>query len=85
LFAVDAPPKVRYERIKERKSETDQVSYEQFIQNEDREMHATDPNKQNISKVVEEADFVFQNDGTIEELHEEVEKVLDQLAVGSRQ
>ena len=50
LFAVDADRKVRYERITERKSETDSVSYETFVANEEREMNNADPNKQNLGE-----------------------------------
>ncbi len=39
LFAVDALPELRYERITIRNSETDQISYDTFLANEAREMH----------------------------------------------
>ena len=79
LFAVDANQRIRYERIHLRGSETDHVSFETFQANEEREMTATDPNKQNLGECIKQADFVFMNDGSIEELHAEVEKVLQQL------
>ena len=81
LFAVDADRKIRYERIYLRGSETDHVSFETFVANEEREMTATDPNKQNLGECIKQADFVFMNDGTIAELHQQVEKVLTQLHV----
>ena len=80
LFAVDADQKTRYQRIIERKSETDAVSYETFIANEEREMNSDDPNKQNIAACIKEANFVFKNDGTIEDLHKKVEEVLDNIS-----
>jgi len=76
LFAVDADPKIRYSRIKQRASETDKVSFETFIKNEQREMSSDDPNKQNLGKCIQRADFVFKNDMTIEELIFQVEIVL---------
>lgn len=81
LFAVDADPKLRFERIKKRASETDQIDFETFIQNEKREMESTDPNKQNIGKVVEMADFVFENNGHISDLEGKVEEVLGKLQI----
>ncbi len=81
LFAVDADQHLRYERIHLRGSETDHVSFETFVANEEREMTATDPNKQNLGECIKQADFVFMNDGTIAELHHQVEKVLTQLHV----
>ena len=81
LFAVDADRKIRYDRIYLRGSETDHVSFETFVANEEREMTATDPNKQNLGECIKQADFVFMNNGSIAELHQQVEKVLTQLHV----
>jgi len=79
LFAVDCDPKIRYERIVERASETDKVDFETFLENENREMTADDPNKQNLKKCIQMADFVFDNSGTVEQLFANVEKVLGNL------
>jgi len=79
LFAVDADPKIRFERIKLRKSETDHIDFETFQENERRELTSTDPNKQNLSKCREMADFIFMNDGSMEDLFQEVQKVLNQI------
>ena len=79
LFAVDANPSKRFERIKLRKSETDNISFDTFVANEKREMTSTDPNKQNLQKCREMADFVFINDGLIEDLHFQTEKVLNKI------
>ncbi|HPE34393.1 MAG TPA: AAA family ATPase [Bacteroidales bacterium] len=79
LFAVDAPPMLRYERIKKRNSETDNISFETFIQNEQREMTTTDPNKQNLKKCIQMADFIFDNSGTIADLRHQVEEVIQQI------
>lgn len=78
LFAVDADPKIRYERIIGRGSETDHVSFETFIENEQREMSSTDPNHQNVGRCMQLADFVFNNDGDFEKLYQQVEKALAQ-------
>lgn len=79
LFAVDADPKVRYERIFARNSETDEIDFETFLENEKREMDADDPNKQNLRRCIEMADFVFQNEGSIEVLNQKIEKVLEKI------
>lgn len=76
LFAVDADPKIRFERIKLRNSETDHIDFDTFIANEKREMTAIDPNKQNLKKCGEMADFIFLNDGSRTDLFEAVEKVI---------
>jgi dephospho-CoA kinase len=79
LFAVDAAPGIRYQRIQLRASETDHITYEEFIANEAREMTATDPNKQNLQQCIERADYLFTNNGTIEELTNQVEVVLKKI------
>lgn len=79
LFAIDADPHVRYKRIVQRNSETDQVSFDEFLANEKREMQSADPNKQNLLKCREMADFIINNDGSIEELNHQVLKILEQI------
>jgi len=79
LFAVDAQPRLRYERISIRNSETDHISFETFIMNEKREMDSDDPNHQNIRKCMEAADYLFNNEGTVSELEASVEKTLKDI------
>jgi len=79
LFAIDAPSALRYQRIMMRKSETDNITYETFLLNEKREMDTNDPNKQNLRKCIEMADFVFDNSATLEKLHNEIEMVLNKI------
>ena len=79
LFAVDADQEVRYQRIRERKSETDSVSFETFVANEAREMNSDDPNKQNLAACIKEANFLFVNDGSIDDLHKKVEEVFNEI------
>ena len=81
LFAVDANSKVRFARIVSRKSSTDNVDFETFIENEKREMTSTDPNKQNLSKCIENADYVFNNDGDLGDLHQQIDQVLKELNI----
>ena len=69
LLAVDAEPHLRYERIVVRNSETDQISFDTFVANEKREMTSTDPNKQNLSECIKQADYVILNDHDIPTLH----------------
>ncbi|MEA3504232.1 MAG: AAA family ATPase [Bacteroidota bacterium] len=76
LFAVDADKQTRYKRITARKSETDNISFETFIANEEREMNSNDPNKQNLRKCIKMADYIFNNDSTIKELNTKVEETL---------
>lgn len=77
LISVDADQKSRYERIKARQNESDHVSFEKFVEQEDREMNSTDPTKQNIHAVIEMADIKLENNGTIEELENALEQELE--------
>jgi dephospho-CoA kinase len=79
LFAVNADPRIRYERITIRQSETDQIPFAIFLENEAREMDATDPNKQNLGKCMAAADFLFQNNGSKEDLILQVENTLQEI------
>lgn len=79
LIAVDAKPEIRYKRIQQRQSETDKISYETFLANEKREMHTSDPNKQNLSACIALADFVVNNNGNIEELQKQTEEILNKI------
>ena len=79
LLAVDADARLRYQRIRLRHSETDLVSYEEFIANEQREMHNTDPNKQNLSRCISMADFTLNNNADIARLHAQIEQILIQI------
>jgi len=77
LLAIDADQKKRYERIATRNSETDRISFEKFKSDEQREMYSTDPNKQNLSACMKMADKIILNNGSVEDLAEEVEKIIN--------
>jgi dephospho-CoA kinase len=79
LFAVDADPEIRYKRIKARQSETDQVSFDIFLENEKREYISDDPNKQNLKKCIELADFLLINNKTIKQLNNQIKATLKEI------
>lgn len=76
LWAVDADIKKRYERITRRLSETDRVSFDKFVADEQREWDNADPSKQNLKAVIAMADVVLTNDVSPEELFAQVEGAL---------
>lgn len=79
LLAVDADAKLRYQRINLRKSETDNISFEEFVANEKREMQNDDPNKQNLKNCIEMADYQIDNNGSINALHQKVEEIISDI------
>jgi dephospho-CoA kinase len=81
LFAVNAEQKTRYNRVQERKNaQSDNVSFEKFTEQEETEMKSDDPNKQNLSKCIRMADYVFENNGTFENLHNQIDETIKKLS-----
>jgi dephospho-CoA kinase len=80
ILAVDADRKLRFERVTTRGSATDDVDFDTFVAHEEKELASTDPAGQNIIGVMQMADCRIENDGTLEELHKQVERVLEKLS-----
>jgi dephospho-CoA kinase len=79
LLSVDADPELRYKRIINRKSVTDNITYEKFREDEFREMQSEDPNKQNLKYCMSHSDFIFENNGSLEDLQKQVDEVVSKL------
>lgn len=79
ILAVNADRKLRYERIVLRNSESDQVTFEQFCAQEDREMASSDPWDMNVFGVMQLADAHIDNNGSVEELHQRIDEALKAL------
>jgi dephospho-CoA kinase len=73
IGAVDADRKIRYERVEKRGSITDHLSFEDFCIQEDREMSSTEKWDMNVFCVMDMADFKLVNNGTLEELHAQID------------
>ena len=79
LIAVDADQKVRYARVQERRSESDKVSFEQFVAHEELETNDPNPHGMQKQKVITMADYVFYNNGSIDELNLQIEQVFQKI------
>lgn len=79
LFAVDANQKTRYERIKSRGGEKDSVTFEEFKLQEKKESENTDPNTQNLPKCISMADYKIDNNGSVENLYDQIEKIINTI------
>ena len=77
LLSVDTDRRIRYDRILLRGSETDHISFETFAANEEREMNSIDPNKQNLSACMSQADYHFTNNDTFEELYQQLDQIIN--------
>ena len=76
MLAVDADQKLRYERNEKRGSNKDGISFEQFLDFEEKESQSVDSNKQNLVICRQEADYIVENNGSVEELHQKIEEIL---------
>jgi dephospho-CoA kinase len=76
ILAVDADKKIRYERVSDRGTDDDQLTFEEFSAKEDREMASSDSWDMNVFGVMQLADAHVTNDGTLEELHAQVDAAL---------
>lgn len=79
LFAVDAVKHIRYERIKSRASEKDDVTFEEFKIQEKKESKNADPNTQNLPKCISIADYKFNNNDTLENLYKQIDNVVRKI------
>lgn len=79
LLAVDADPKLRYERILGRGSFKDHVSFEKFIADEEREMNDTTPGGMEIARCMQMADGRVDNNGDIENLYKQIDDFIQPL------
>jgi len=77
VIGVDADPHVRYKRIVSRGSETDDVSFEEWLEHERRESNPDDPTKQDIFGALKVSDYIVENNGTLEELHKQIDEILE--------
>lgn len=77
LIAIDADPAERYRRAVIRGSGTDKVTFEEFLEQERLESESGDPGMQNIRACMELADYAMRNDGSHEQLEEEVGRMLE--------
>jgi dephospho-CoA kinase len=80
LIAVDADPKIRYERGVKRNRSLDHVSFETFLENEKNEMKSINPHEMNLTYCIDHADFKIMNDSTKGELRTQVEEILKEIA-----
>lgn len=75
LLAITAPRDIRYQRVVERKSETDNVTLEEFILLEEKESSSDSIHVQNLPKVVAMADIMIENIA-LDDMKQNLEKVI---------
>lgn len=76
LLSVDADQKLRFQRIQKRASESDRVTFEEFQRHEELEMDDPDPHGMQKRAVMKTADYTILNNGTLQELYQQIDRVL---------
>jgi dephospho-CoA kinase len=79
LIAIDANRNIRYERIVARSSETDKVDFYTWVKEEEREWGNTSAWDMDVVGVMKLADVTLHNDGTLDELHAQIDDVLKKI------
>lgn len=83
LLAIDADLQIRFNRVQQRRSETDRVTFEEFVRHEALESHDTDPHGMQKQKVMSLADKHFYNNTDIKTLHDAIDAYMQtQLSGG---
>jgi len=77
LVWVEAPAESRLERMKARGRSGDAITLESLRAQEDRELGSDDPAAQQLLAVRDLADITVQNDGTIEDLRQKLQTILE--------
>jgi dephospho-CoA kinase len=77
LLGVDAPADVRWERVKQRHRQGDPLTREDFLRQDttDKGLDGT-PHGQQLARLLEVADEVIDNDGTMQEFLEKVDRFI---------
>jgi len=81
IIGVDAETNVRYERsVRRQEGEKDNVTYDEFLSHIEREENGKGEGTPNIRAVLEQADFVLNNNGTLAELHQQIDEILQKIS-----
>ncbi|MBI2597862.1 MAG: hypothetical protein HYW50_01565 [Candidatus Diapherotrites archaeon] len=80
LLFIDAPQKVRFERLKERGREGDPKTFEQFLSIEEKEAKSEVETNQQIDSTIPLADITIENDSTIKALHKKIDDALSSFS-----
>jgi dephospho-CoA kinase len=83
VLGIDADPRIRYERIVARGSETDHVTFAEWRAQELRESNPDDPTKQDIFGALNASDYVIENTESLEVLQTAVDTFLETYATKS--
>ena len=80
LIAVDAPQKIRFERIVKRSKQSDMLDWNDFLKVDERDNFDPDNSMgQQTGKLIEIADFVVMNDKDLDSAIDQIEKIWEKI------
>ena len=78
LIGVDAPPEIRFERIKRRGRKGDPKNWEDFLRSDERDLGINEPPYgQHVKDCLEKSDFLIINDKGEKELEKKLKEILN--------
>lgn len=81
LIAVDAPPRIRFERLNKLEGGKYPKSWDEFLSLDERDQGKDEPEYgQQVKKCIEKADFLIINDGDEKQLEEKLDSILNALS-----
>ncbi len=83
LVAVTTDARIRYERLRQRNQEIDQISFEEFLGYQKRESVSGNPGEQNLLRCLEMADYTITNNGDLSTLHHAWDDLLSTIKKAS--
>jgi dCMP deaminase len=83
LLKVTANPEIRFERIRQRARENDPKTWQEFQKLESAETTGKDLTLQQLVLTAEEADLKIENSGTLEQLHDQLKKNLQNILMNT--
>lgn len=80
LLKINAPEKLRFERLKQRGRENDPRDWEAFVKLEEKESKSKNKTDQQLDQTIALADLQVDNNGPLKELFEKVKQILVEVA-----
>ncbi len=79
IIGINAPQKLRYKRIRKRNRQGDPKTFEEFKRLDNSENRG-ETKGQEINKCLRMADFIINNNGSLEKLKRDIEKILKTIS-----
>jgi len=76
LIGLEADPKIRFKRSRERGRENAAQTLEKFLEEESCELDSEDPVRQQLNATQRTTDLIVTNNGTLEEMHRRLDELL---------